>query len=471
MPLPRHFRSISFRVALIYTVFFVGSVLAILGTTYLAASSELGQILRSAISDEMDRVKKAFATGGEDAVFHEMSELLEGPSEDRFFLLARAGGPRLLGNLSEDFWHEGWHEKEFDAGSMDYPADVRASKIPVANGEVLLISLGQRIGPYEVLIGRNSHVLDETQDIILSAMLWGALVTTLLALVGGFFISIGPTKRVDEIAATTRRIVDGHLDVRLPVSKRGDELDRLALDINAMLARIETVLSSLRQVSTDIAHDLRTPLARLRQRLDSVRRITRSPEEYETAIDAAIEESDAAIETFNALLRIAQIEAGTRRQRFRTLDLAAIVVKTCDVYGEVAADAGHTLEWDDLQSAEIEGDEELLVQMLANLLENAINHVPSPGKIAVSIRRASDRICVDVADNGAGVPVKDRQRIFRRLYRLDRSRTTPGNGLGLSLVAAIAELHGGTVQALDNRPGLRIRVAFPVPVVAQNMAG
>ncbi|MCW2306432.1 HAMP domain-containing sensor histidine kinase [Rhodobium gokarnense] len=462
MFLPRELRSISFRVALIYTVFFLGSVLAILGTTYFVASSEMAGILRSAVGDDMRELRQAFRTGGEAELRHEIGELGERASPNRFLLYREPNGPLTGGNIPADLWRDGWAKREISADRLGQSADMQEAAAQDPSHEILLLSLGERIGPFEIMIGRNLHDLHETQETILSAMLWGGLVTTLLALAGGFLISVGPTRRVDRIAATMRRIVEGHLDQRLPVTGRRDELDRLSGDINMMLARIETLLASLRQVSTDIAHDLRTPLARLRQRLDSVRRKQRSLAEYEAAIDAAIAESDAAIETFNALLRVAQIEAGTRRSRFRPLDLAQVVEKVCDIYAEVATDTGHTMAWDSVEGATVDGDEELLTQLLANLIENAINHVPAPGRIAVSLHREGDDAVLAVADNGPGVPEGEREKIFRRLYRLDRSRTTPGSGLGLSLVAAIAELHAGTVAALDNAPGLCVRIILPL---------
>lgn len=460
MFLPEQFRSTSFRVALIYTVFFLGSVLAILGTTYVAASSDMAGILRSAVSDDMARLRNAYRSGGAAALERAIEDMLESASEDRFFLMKTADGD-ARGNIPPQLWREGWQDGRVSADRVRESRDMTNAAHRNVDDEVLLLAFGERLGPFEVMIGRNSHVLDETQEIILAAMLWGALVTTVLALLGGFIVSIGPTRRVDEIAAATRRVVEGRLDLRLPVSRRRDELDRLAGDINTMLERIEALLSSLRQVSTDIAHDLRTPLARLRQRLEMVRRRPRTPDEYEAAIDAAIRETDAAIETFNALLRIAQIEAGTRKSRFKRIDLAGVVNRTCDVYGEVAADEGHELVWTDLREAPMEGDEELLTQALANLIENAIRHVPPPGRIEVSVRREEERLLLDVADDGPGVPEEDRKRIFRRLYRVDSSRTTPGSGLGLALVAVIAELHGGAVEAIDNRPGLRVRLALP----------
>ena len=309
MFLPEQFRSITFRVALIYTVFFLGSVLAILGTTYFAASSEMAGILRSAISDDMEGLRHAYRTGGDEMLRQRMDDLAESASEDRFFLMrASDTGRRVLGNVPASLWSAGWQDRKVSGAVLKQSSDLALAASRNADREVLFLSRGEPIGPFDVMIGRNSHVLDETQEIILTAMWWGGLVTTLLALMGGFLVTIGPTRRVDEIAATTRQIVDGNLSLRLPVSGRGDELDRLALDINAMLARIEGLLASLKQVSTDIAHDLRTPLARLRQRLETVRRQKQSAEAYEAAIDDAVVEADAAIETFNALLRIAQIE-------------------------------------------------------------------------------------------------------------------------------------------------------------------
>ena len=462
---PEEFRSISFRVALIYTAFFVASVLAILGTTYVIASSEFADTLQSSINEEMGQLRQVFEKGGVKALDARMGELTEAASEDRFLLVTNGDGRALAGNVPARLWRPGWQERKLSQAAIAATPDLAAAAADNEDHEVILLALGEEIGPYRFMLGRNAHILDETQEIILSAMWIGGLVMGLLALLGGFLVSRGPTRRVDEIALTTRQIVEGRFDLRLPVSRRGDELDRLAADINAMLAQIETLLSSLRQVSTDIAHDLRTPLARLRQRLDAVRRKPRAPEEYEAAIDAAIDESDAAIETFHALLRIAQIEAGTRRSRFRLLDLAAIVTKTAEIYAEVAADAGHDLVVEPLETLIVEGDEELLTQLLANLIENAINHVPAPGRITVSLALAGSAAQLDIADDGPGVPEAERGKIFRRLYRLDQSRTTPGSGLGLALVTAIAELHGGTATALDNAPGLRVRVSLPLSKV------
>ena len=445
-----------------YAILFVASVLVIMGTTYLAATSEMRGIVRSSINDDITVFRKAFTETGPSGLRAAVQERSENAADDRFFLLIGPEGRRLEGNLETELWAPRWFDRKLGDGVVDSSANLSLAAAQNSDGEVRLLSRGETLGDFKVLAGRNSHILDETQEIILAALLWGCLATSLLALIGGYVISIGPTRRVDEIAATTRQIVSGRLDLRLPVSPRRDELDRLALDINAMLGRIEVLMQSLKQVSSDIAHDLRTPLARLRQGLEKVRRKPRDPADYEAAIDGAMGETDAIIETFNALLRISQIEAGARRSRFASIDLSGICEKLGDVYVEVAADEGHSLTTSIQPCIVVEGDTELLTQLLANLIENAINHVPAPGRINLGLYARESSIVLEVSDDGPGIPEGERDKVFRRLYRLDQSRTTPGSGLGLALVAAIADLHGARIVALDNAPGLLMRVGFPV---------
>ena len=460
MQLPEQFRTTSFRLAIGYAVLFVVSVMVIMGTTYLAATSEMRGIVRSSIFEDMRAFRTAAADGGAEGLRVAVQDRSENAPEDRFYLLLGPGGIRLEGNLSPAIWKVGLTDRRLGEGEIDRSGVLQVAASQNPDHEVRLLSQGEMMSGYSVLSGRNAHILDETQEIILSAVLWGCLATTLLALVGGYIVSIGPSRRVDEIAATTRQIVSGRLDLRLPVSGRRDELDRLAGDINGMLAKIEVLMSSLKQVSADIAHDLRTPLARLRQRLESVRRQPREAAEYEAAIDGAIEETDATIETFNALLRISQIEAGARKARFAPIDLSALLEKLADVYAEVAADEGHRFDCTIAPGIHVLGDGELLTQMVANLLENAINHCREPALIALSLGSEGRGAVLAIADNGPGIPANEREKVFRRLYRLDRSRTTPGSGLGLSMVAAIAELHGAGVEALDNDPGLLMRITF-----------
>lgn len=461
MSLPETLRTTSFRLAIAYTVLFVISVLAIMGTTYLAATAEMRAIVRSSIDEDIDAFRAAYEVGGAPALTEVFRERAEGVADDRFLLLTNPSNGETLGNVPAGLWAAGWADRKIDSATLNQSWDLAVSASRNSDWEVLLLSFGETFGPYRVMAARNSHLVDETQEIMISALLWGSLATSILALVGGYAVSVGPTRRVDEIASTTRRIVGGRLDLRLPVSPRRDELDRLASDINVMLARIEVLMDSLRQVSTDIAHDLRTPLSRMRQRLEVVRGRATRIEEYETAVDGAMDETDAIIETFNALLRIAQIEAGARRARFAPLDLTGLVRKLGDVYEDVAADAGHVMSVNAEEGVTVNGDGELLTQALVNLIENAINHVDPPANIELRLARRDGAPVIEVSDNGPGVPEDEREKIFRRLYRVESSRTTPGNGLGLALVAAIVDLHDGRIEALDNAPGLTMRISLP----------
>ena len=461
MSLPEQFRTTSFRLAVGYAFLFIASVLVIMGTTYLAATSEIEGLVRSSIKRDMAAFRSAFAEGGLDALQEQVQERAEGAPNDRFFLILDPQDRLLAGNIDAGLWRAGWANRKLGEDGTPINADLPMAASQNKDGEVQFYSYGETIEGNKVFAARNSHILDETQEIILSSLLWGCLATTLLALIGGYIVSNGPTRRVDDIARTTRRIVAGHLHLRLPVSTRKDELDRLATDINGMLAQIEILMQSLKQVSTDIAHDLRTPLTRLRQGLDTVRREPQTDKNYEDAIEDAIAQTDAIIETFNALLRIAQIEAGARRARFKRTDLSALAEKLYDFYLDVAADEGHSLNADIAAEIAVDGDADLLSQLIANLIENAINHTPAPSDVTISLYQSEDETILAVGDNGPGVPEDERARIFRRLYRLDRSRTTPGSGLGLALVAAIVDLHGARIEALDNRPGLLMQIRFP----------
>jgi signal transduction histidine kinase len=253
----------------------------------------------------------------------------------------------------------------------------------------------------------------------------------------------------------------GQLDSRVPVRKNGDELDRLAANLNAMLDRIQSLMESLKQVSSDIAHDLRTPLARLRQRLETASATAQTVEEFRASTDAAIAETEGLLETFSALLRIAQIESGSRRAGFATVDLSEIFLFVATTFTPVAEDQEHRLVSDIEPGATISGDRELLLQLATNLVENAIRHTPRGATIEVKVRRNAEEVVAIVSDDGPGIPVEERAKVFRRFYRLEASRTTPGSGLGLALVAAVAELHDGSTSLLDHRPGLTVEVRFP----------
>jgi signal transduction histidine kinase len=289
---------------------------------------------------------------------------------------------------------------------------------------------------------------------------WGTLISTILALAGSYLQSKGPVQRLREIAHTTSAIVEGRFERRIPVGSLRDELDRLSLDINRMLDRIEDLMQNLKQVSSDIAHDLRTPISRLRHALDTLQRMPQIHPETQAAVESALKEVDTIIDTFDALLRIAQIESGARRARFRDIDLSAVLENVTTVYASVSEDRGHLLKVEIEKGCELRGDRELLTQLFANLIENAMTHVPPPSTITVSLKRSGDQFLCVVADQGPGIPKNEYEKVFRRLYRLERNRMSPGSGLGLSMVAAIADLHGVNIELEDNRPGLIVRLTF-----------
>lgn len=265
-------------------------------------------------------------------------------------------------------------------------------------------------------------------------------VGLLLAVVGGVFLSGGFLRRISEINATADAIMTGHLGSRIPIRGTGDEIDQLSEKLNQMLDRLYDVMEGLRQVSTDIAHDLRTPLSRLKQEL----------------------EADEALALFAALLRIAQIESGSRRTHFADVDLSALLMTLAEVYGPVAEEADHALRAAVEPGIHVVGDAELLTQMFVNLIENALRHTPALSVVEITLARGPGCARAEIADNGPGIPAAHRLNVLKRFYRLDASRTTPGHGLGLALVSAIAHLHEARLSLADNEPGLNAVLIFDV---------
>jgi signal transduction histidine kinase len=290
-------------------------------------------------------------------------------------------------------------------------------------------------------------------------ILW-AIAITLIALAGGWVVGLIFLKRVGAANAAIERIVGGRTEQRLPMIGLAPELDDLARNINRMLDRIDGLMEGLRQVSTDVAHDLRTPLTRLRQMLEAAREAS-GREETNAGIEVALAQTDQLLATFRAILRLAQIEGGGRRAPFEPVDLGALLETLIETYEPVAADAAHVLSAAMADGATVSGDADLLAQLFANLIENAIIHTPAGTRVSIEVRRVPGEIGVIVSDDGPGVPEADRERITRRFYQVDPSRSSGGSGLGLSIANAIVILHGARLTIDDGRPGLRIGVNFP----------
>lgn len=449
------FRSTSFRLLAWYAAVFAASVAILLFIVYWIALVALDEQLSESVERETEVLVEIYHSRGLESVVRAIQlRAVELQPPRRYYLLQNAAGERIAGNLPP--------MKETE-GEIILPASsfrARGTKVDDPADAYPIVAHGRRLENGEfLLVGENRYRAVKAKEAILRAFGGGIAITVLLAAAGGFALGAGFLRRIEEINRTTRSIMDGDFSKRVPTRGGGDEMDQLAVNLNAMLDRIQALMASLKQVSDDIAHDLRTPLSRLRHRLENAR--ARAGTDGEPVIEQSIAELDAILETFSALLRIAQIEAGARRAAFSDVILATIVSTVAEAYAPVAEDSGHELKALIDSVPSIYGDRELLTQMIANLIENPIRHCPAPVTITVGLTQERGAPVLFVTDTGPGIAASEREKVFRRFYRLEASRTTPGSGLGLALVKAVAELHGATVDLSDNHPGLRVTVRFP----------
>ncbi len=381
----------------------------------------------------------------------EAEEIIEqrmaAPGASDFFLLQQ-NGKRLAGNLAP----------------MPEQAGILMLPMPGADSRHAILGVGTYLAPgLYIFSGSDLYPARQARQHILQTLFWLFMAALLLAIIGGVLVSRFFLSRTDAIARACRAIMDGNLKTRVPVRGSGDELDRLAHTINLMLDRIAGLMENVRQVTNDIAHDLRTPVTHLRHRLEHARLRAGSAEDYDRALEAAIAASDEILALFAALLRIAQIEGGARRAAFAPVELKDVLDQLREMFGPVADDARHTLIVSAKENAVIRGDRELIIQLLANLIENAIVHTPEGTRIELMLAAGKDGATVSVNDNGPGVPQEDHHKLFQPLYRHEASRSLPGYGLGLALVNAIAELHGARLDTGGGkRGGFCISIAFPL---------
>ena len=314
---------------------------------------------------------------------------------------------------------------------------------------------------YSLVVGLSDADLDELAETLAKAFGWTGLCAVLATLLAATLVAWRVQGRIAVVEHTLARVARGDLAARLPVTPRGDDLDQIAHTINRTLARLASQVDAMRQVSDDVAHDLRTPLNRLRIRVEAAAAMYARAQPIGDELAAALTDADTIAQTFSALLRIAQIEAGARRAQFAPLHLAAVIADVAEAYRGVAEDAGMTLATDLAAPAPVTGDRELLTQMFANLVENAIRHCPPGTRIACGTGTEGARATAFVRDTGPGIPEAERGKVLRRLYRLEKSRTTEGSGLGLALVKAVADLHEADLALTDAGPGLCVVLRFP----------
>lgn len=437
------FRSTALRLALLYTAAFALSVVVLGAITLLTTRASLRQQFDARIQAESAALKQEFRTEGLEGVVQAVQERDRTPGALDYGLDGPADQP-LAGRLAGRRAHLGWSQLAMAAHDDE--------------GETVRVLATELPGGYRLIVGDDDDRSEALQQIVLQGFAWAFAGIVVLGFLGGFGLSRDMHRRLAAISGTAEAIIDGDLERRVPTRASDDDLDRLAATINRMLDRIAGLMQSLRQVSDDVAHDLRTPLTRLRQRLEAARGLP--PDEMEEVIEGALRDLDGILETFAALLRIAQIQAGARRSAFRPLDLAALTRTVVEAFAPSAEDAGQALLLQSAEPAWVDGDPELLTQMVANLIENAMRHAGPSARIAVRLGRDDRECALSVVDDGPGVPPADRGRVFDRFYRLERSRSTAGSGLGLALVAAIARLHDASVELEDAQPGLVVRTIF-----------
>jgi signal transduction histidine kinase len=352
-------------------------------------------------------------------------------------------------------WSETAYRRLDDQDTGDHRALVRVTEL--TNG-------------FRLLVGRDLEERRRLFHIVAKAAQWSVLVVIVLGIGGGIFVARRVLRRIDAMTGTTQRIMAGDLSGRLPVGRSGDELDRLAENLNAMLERIEALMTGLKEVSDNIAHDLKTPLTRLRNRAEEALARSSSEADYRAALERTIEESDGLIRTFNALLMIARAESGQARGNMDDFDAADVANGIHELYEPLAEDGGMTLQVK-TAPAPLHGNRELISQALANLVENAIKYgkpVPSvqplgadSREILIEARLEGASVLLSVTDHGPGIPEGDRKHAVERFVRLEASRTQPGSGLGLSLASAVATLHGGELRLGDAHPGLVATLVIP----------
>jgi signal transduction histidine kinase len=464
-------RTTAFKLTLVYLVVFALFAASLLAYFAFNTRRLITEQITRTVNAEINGLTEQYNIGGIRRLVFVVDSRARRPGSS-LYLVTTFNGEGLAGNvgsLAEGVMNNpGWHETVY-----------RRLDDPDGNEHHALVRVFQLPAGFRLLVGRDLEERERLFDIVSAAGKWSVAVVIVLGLAAGFFVARRVLRRVDAMTETARTIMAGDLSGRLPVGGSGDELDRLAVNLNAMLNRIEALMRGFKEVSDNIAHDLKTPLTRLRNRSEEALRRAANEADYRAALETTIEESDELIRTFNALLMIARAESGGSNTQMADFDAADIVRGVGELYDPLADEKGVTLTIEAPAAVAVRGNRELVTQALANLVDNAIKYVaPAPGDgerkpaIVVTARAENDRILLIVADNGPGIAEADRGRVVERFVRLEQSRSEPGSGLGLSLVSAVAHLHGGELTFEDNAPGLRAvislpRSAQPVPAPVQ----
>lgn len=463
-------RTTAFRLTLVYLLLFALFAASLLAYFAWNTRRLITEQITSTVNAETGEISEIFGRRGLRGLVFTLENRALRPGSNLYLVTAPAEqalagnvGSLAPGVMAKSGWSETAYRRLDEQDATDHRALVRVTELP---------------GGFRLLIGRDLDERRRLFGIVANAAQWSLLIVIVLGL-GGVFVARRVLRRIDAMTGTTQRIMAGDLSGRLPVGRSGDELDRLAENLNAMLERIEALMVGLKEVSDNIAHDLKTPLTRLRNRAEEALARSGSEAEYRSALERTIEESDGLIRTFNALLMIARAESGQARGNMDDFDAADVAKGIQELYEPLAEDDGMSLR---VRTAptRLHGNRELISQALANLVENAIKYgKPMPAAqplsagavagteskvILIEARREGDQVLLSVTDHGPGIPEADRKHAVERFVRLEASRTQPGSGLGLSLASAVATLHGGELRLADAHPGLTATLAIPAPV-------
>ena len=446
------FKTQAFRTVLVYLIIFALSAVAMVGFVYWNTARVLEQQTDETIGAEItglvEQYQRLGLSGLTDAIISRSSRSGQG-----LYLLASPDRRLIAGNL------DAWPQIEaMGEGFIEFVYERRiagTAELRRARGKVFTLSRG-----FYLLVANDVHERREIERLFTTTLPWSVALMLALGLAGGVLVSRNMLARLDAINRTSREIVAGDFSRRVPSAGVGDEFDDLADHLNRMLDRIERLMRGMREVSDNVAHDLRTPLTRLRNRLEHA--LSHGPRDAETArdLEAAVAETDRLIATFNALLLIAEAEAGSVRESMEDFDLKPVVEGMGELYMPLAEEKGVSLRVRAEPRALVHGNRDLVTQALANLVDNAIKFAPPASTIDVTLASGARRVDLIVADRGPGIPEADRNRVLERFVRLETSRNSPGTGLGLSLAAAVARLHDATLMLEDNAPGLRARLRF-----------
>ena len=450
------FHSYTLRLALLYAVIFSTSTLLLFYFFYIFTATYMTEQMDSTIQAEIQGLAERYDQEGLQGLTELIAERInrQQATGNSIYLLSTFTLQPLVGNL--DRWpknasiNNDWIEFELEINKQTNETHLARAKIFILPGK------------YGLLVGRDIHQLVEAKRRIVQALIWGLAIMVLLAFIGGLLLSRSTVRKIERINQTAQAIMSGDLSRRVPDTGRNDDFDQLAGNLNQMFDRIQMLMEDIKRVSDNIAHDLRTPLARLRQHLEEARLGEDLSSKAGASLEQSIKEADSLLTTFNALLRIARIESRQIKAGFCQVDFHTLLADIVEFYEPLSEEKHQNLKTNLDTNILSLGDRDLLFQAFANVIENSIKYTPDHGTISVSLTCPGNQLVIAIADNGPGIPASEREKVFRRFYRLDQSRGSSGNGLGLSMVQAVVGMHNGTITLEDNTPGLRTGIKLPL---------